>query len=72
MIILSYDIKEGMGFILTPEFDFVNENSKSREASLFNHLSISGKFNEDCYAAALITLTLHRVNTVCFVLLYKS
>ncbi len=38
----------------TPEFDFVNENSKSRENSILNHFQIFRKFSEKSYATASV------------------
>lgn len=45
----------------TPEFDFVNEDSKSRENSFQNHFRIFRKFNEKTYATASIDINYHQV-----------
>lgn len=46
----------------TPEFNFVNEDSDSREFSLFNRLRISQTLNETISGAIGLTANYHRVN----------
>jgi len=46
----------------TPEFNFVNEDSKSRETGFMNHLRIFRKFDEKMYATASVDVNLLNVN----------
>lgn len=46
----------------TPEFSFVNEDSKSRETGWMNHLRIFRKFNEKMYATTSLDINFFDVN----------
>ncbi len=46
----------------TPEFSFVNEDSKSRETSWMNHLRIFRKFNEKMYVTTSLDVNFFDVN----------
>ncbi len=48
-------------FRSTPEFDFVNEDSKSKENGFQNHLRIFRKFNEKSYATASFDINYYQV-----------
>ena len=46
----------------TPEFNFVNDDSESREMSFFNHLRIFRKFDEKTYATVSLDANYYSVN----------
>jgi outer membrane cobalamin receptor len=48
-------------FRATPEFNFVNENSESREKSFLNHFQVFRKFSEKSYATASADVNYHHV-----------
>ena len=48
-------------FRATPQFNFVNEDSESRENSFFNHLQIYRKFDEKTYATVSFDANYHEV-----------
>jgi iron complex outermembrane receptor protein len=48
----------------TPAFDFVNEDSESRETSYLNHLRIFRKFDEKTWATASFDANYHQVEAI--------
>ncbi|HKJ78968.1 MAG TPA: hypothetical protein VKA10_05510, partial [Prolixibacteraceae bacterium] len=49
-------------FRATPEFNFVNEDSKSTETSFLNHFRVFRKFDEETYATLSIDANYHQVD----------
>ncbi|SHJ68160.1 iron complex outermembrane recepter protein [Tangfeifania diversioriginum] len=50
-------------FRATPQFNFVNENSESRETSFLNHFRFFKRMNEVVFATLSFDANLHRVKT---------
>ena len=46
----------------TPEFDYVNEESRSRETGFLNHLRIFRKFDDETYATLSLDANYYEVN----------